>query len=64
MPPSVLTSETQDLPSLITYQPGGIVSRTLIDKKAGTVTLFAFDQGQSLSEYTVTSKMLLVMIRE
>ena len=37
---------------LIQYQPGSVVSRTLIDKSAGTVTLFAFDEGQGLSEHT------------
>jgi quercetin dioxygenase-like cupin family protein len=34
------------------YQKGSVVSRTLIDKKGGTVTFFAFDEGQSLSEHT------------
>ncbi|WXG42386.1 MAG: cupin domain-containing protein [Candidatus Freyarchaeum deiterrae] len=37
---------------LIDYQEGAVVSRTLVDKKAGTVTLFAFDEGQGLSEHT------------
>jgi quercetin dioxygenase-like cupin family protein len=41
-----------DLNSLIEYQKASVVSRTLIDKKAGTVTLFAFDEGQGLSEHT------------
>jgi len=38
---------------LVAYQPGSVVSRTLIDKKIGTVTLFAFSEGQGLSEHTV-----------
>lgn len=37
---------------MVSYQEGSIVSRTLIDKKAGTVTLFAFAAGQGLSEHT------------
>jgi quercetin dioxygenase-like cupin family protein len=37
---------------LIDYQEGSVVSRTIIDKKTGTVTLFAFDAGQGLSEHT------------
>ena len=37
---------------LLDYQEGSVVSRTLIDKKTGTVTLFAFDEGQGLSEHT------------
>jgi quercetin dioxygenase-like cupin family protein len=37
---------------LIGYQPGAIVSREIIRRDAGTVTLFAFDKGQGLSEHT------------
>ena len=37
---------------LIAYQEGAVVSRTLIDKKVGTVTIFAFDEEQGLSEHT------------
>jgi quercetin dioxygenase-like cupin family protein len=44
--------ETTRLTGMIEYQEGAVVSRTLIDKEAGTVTLFAFDQGQGLSEHT------------
>jgi len=33
------------------YQEGSIVSRTIIEKKAGTITFFAFDEGQGLSEH-------------
>jgi len=36
----------------VEYQKDAVVSRTLMDKKAGTVTLFAFDAGQGLSEHT------------
>ena len=38
--------------NLIGYQTDSVVSRTIIDKKAGTVTLFAFDENQGLSEHT------------
>ena len=37
---------------LIAYQEGAVVSRTLLKRSAGTVTLFAFDQAQGLSEHT------------
>jgi quercetin dioxygenase-like cupin family protein len=37
---------------LIDYQEGSVVSREIIAKKTGTVTLFAFDEGQGLSEHT------------
>lgn len=40
------------LNELAGYQTGSVVSRTLIDKQVGTVTLFAFDQDQGLSEHT------------
>jgi quercetin dioxygenase-like cupin family protein len=38
--------------ALVTYQPGTVVSRTLVQKPAGTVTAFAFDVGEGLSEHT------------
>jgi quercetin dioxygenase-like cupin family protein len=37
---------------LVTYQAGAVVSRTLIKQPTGSVTLFAFDAGQDLSEHT------------
>ncbi len=46
------TAESQNLIDLVNYQEGSVVSRTLIKKKTGTVTLFAFDQDQALSEHT------------
>jgi quercetin dioxygenase-like cupin family protein len=36
---------------LVEYQEGVVASRTVIDKKAGTVTVFALDKGQGLSEH-------------
>ena len=43
--------EVESLAGLVSYQEGSIVSRTLIDKKAGTITLFAFDKDEGLSEH-------------
>jgi quercetin dioxygenase-like cupin family protein len=40
------------LADLVDYQEGSVVSKTLINKQTGTVTLFAFDVGQGLSEHT------------
>jgi quercetin dioxygenase-like cupin family protein len=40
------------LVDLVAYQDGTVVSKTLLEKKTGTVTLFAFAQGQGLSEHT------------
>ena len=41
-----------ELAAGVTYAEDAIVSKTLLDKKAGTLTLFAFDAGQGLSEHT------------
>lgn len=46
-----LKAKVSNLSSLINYQEGSVVSRILIDKKTGTVTLFAFDINQGLSEH-------------
>ena len=40
------------LAEMVQYADGSIVSKTLLDKPAGTLTLFAFDAGQNLSEHT------------
>jgi quercetin dioxygenase-like cupin family protein len=47
-----LIGQALTLADLVQYQPGAVVSRTLIDKQIGTLTLFAFDDGQGLSEHT------------
>ena len=47
--PAGVVLNTKDL---VSYQTGSVVSRTLIDKSVGTVTVFAFDHGQGLSEHT------------
>ena len=44
------------------YQEGSVLSRTLIDKKEGTVTFFAFDGGQGLSEHTAPFDALAYVI--
>ena len=41
-----------NLAGLLDYQKDSIVSREVVNKKTGTVTLFAFDKGQGLSEHT------------
>jgi len=42
----------RELTSLVEYAPDSIVSKTILDKPVGTITLFAFDKGQKLSEHT------------
>ena len=48
------------LKELVEYQKGSVVSRTVIDKNTGTVTLFAFDEGEGLSEHTAPFDALVV----
>jgi len=50
------------LDDLVDYQEGSVVSRTIVDRKTGTVTLFAFDVGQGLSEHTVPFDALVYLI--
>jgi len=47
-----LMGQVVEMANLLEYQAGSIVSRTVIDKPTGTLTLFAFDKGQGLSEHT------------
>ncbi len=44
--------KVERLVDLVAYQKGAVVSRTMLQKDAGTVTLFAFDAGEGLSEHT------------
>jgi len=50
------------LADLVDYQDGAVVSREIINKKTGTVTLFAFDKGQGLSEHTAPFDALVYII--
>ena len=48
--------------SLVAYQAGSVVSRTLLKRAGGTLTLFAFDAGQSLSEHTTPFDALVQVL--
>jgi quercetin dioxygenase-like cupin family protein len=50
------------LSSLIAYQSGSVVSQTLLERKTGTVTLFAFDKGEGLSEHTAPFDAMVVVV--
>ena len=50
------------LADLIAYQAGSVVSRAVIQKDTGGVTLFAFDKGQGLSEHTAPFDALVQII--
>ncbi len=47
-----IKAKALDLAGMVAYGDHAVVSRTLIDRKTGTLTLFAFDAGQGLSEHT------------
>ncbi len=47
-----IVEKAGSLVNLVNYQSGSVVSKEVIKKEKGTVTLFAFDQGQGLSEHT------------
>jgi len=57
-----LAAKSVNLKDLIKYQAGSVVSRTIIDKREGTVTLFAFDQNQGLSEHTAPYDALVYIL--
>ena len=51
-----------EMADLIEYQEGSVVSRTIIDQKTGTLTLFAFAAGQGLSEHTAPFDALVYLL--
>ena len=50
------------LADLVYYQKGAVVSREVINKKTGTVTIFAFDKGEGLSEHTAPFDALVYIL--
>ena len=61
MPPKK-QSEPFVLKDIVDYSKGSIVSKTIEDKKTGTVTVFAFDAGQKLSEHTVPYNAVVYLV--
>jgi quercetin dioxygenase-like cupin family protein len=57
-----LLAQVLDLAALVDYRPAAVVSRTLIKKATGTITLFAFDRGQELSEHTAPFDALVQVL--
>jgi len=49
-------TQSQDIVQAIQYQNGSVVSKEIVSKPMGTVTLFAFDKGQGLSEHSAPYK--------
>ena len=59
---SSLKGRAVKLAQLGGYEIDSVVSRTIIDKKIGTVTFFAFDKGQGLSEHTAPFDALVIIL--
>ena len=57
-----VNAEVKPLVELLEYQDSSIVSRVLLKNKGGTVTLFAFAQGESLSEHTAPFEALVLVV--
>jgi len=60
--PEELAARAGRIADLAKYQAGGIVSRQIIQKQTGSVTLFAFDEGQALSEHTAPFDALVQVL--
>ena len=57
-----MNTQVVELAALIDYQTGAVVSREIIKQKTGTVTVFAFDEGQGLSEHTAPFDALVYLL--
>ncbi len=55
-------AKTASMEALVEYAKDAVVSKTLIKKDTGTVTLFAFDKGQGLSEHTAPFNAMVHVI--
>ncbi|WP_287582805.1 cupin domain-containing protein [Candidatus Borrarchaeum sp.] len=57
-----LLAVVKNLSELVAYQEGSVVSRTIMDKETGTVTVFSFDEGEGLSEHTAPFDALVCIL--
>jgi quercetin dioxygenase-like cupin family protein len=58
----IATPKVEALKEMVEYQEGAVVSRTIIEKPKGTVTLFAFAEGEGLSEHTTPYDALVQVL--
>ena len=56
------SGEVREMKDLVAYQEDAIVSRTIVETDGGTVTAFAFDDGQGLSEHTAAYDAMVIVI--
>jgi quercetin dioxygenase-like cupin family protein len=57
-----IMNEIMKLKELADYQKNAIVSKTIVEKETGTITMFAFDKDQALSEHTAPFDALVQII--
>jgi quercetin dioxygenase-like cupin family protein len=57
-----LLAQVKNLSDLVAYQDGSVVSRTIMDKETGTVTVFSFDEGEGLSEHSAPFDALVYIL--
>lgn len=55
-------AQVKNVKELVAYQDEAVVSRTLVDTGSGTITAFAFDEGQGLSEHTASYDATVIVI--
>ncbi|NLX50451.1 MAG: cupin domain-containing protein [Methanospirillum sp.] len=60
--PNLEPGQVVSLRNLVDYQPGAVVSRMLVFKHSGTITLFAFDEGEGLSEHTAPFDAIVTVL--
>ncbi len=60
--PTETLAHASKLKELTAYQPGAAVSRTLVENNGGTVTAFAFDEGQGLSEHAAPYDAMVIVV--
>lgn len=58
----IVKAKTLALADLVSYQASSVVSKEIINKKTGTVTVFAFDKGEGLSEHTAPFDALVYIL--
>jgi len=59
---NILTGKAFNLGVLLDYQKNAVVSKEIINKDVGTVTLFAFDKGEGLSEHTAPFDAMVYIV--
>lgn len=57
-----MSAQVQNLADMVAYQPGSVVSRKILGRKKGNVTLFAFAEGEGLTEHTSPYEALVVVL--